>query len=176
MEYVVVDADDHPRRIDLAASDALAHRDAWVTVPTRDEARTSERLAEHGLRTPAYPEWMMSVALDAQRAVDLADGYSCTTESGEGTVVLTVRDPAGELAATGQLGVEGHVAVMDKIETRTAHRRRGLGGAMMTVLAAEARSLGAVRGLLMASTEGRALYTSLGWTTLCPVVVARLSG
>ena len=60
------------------------------------------------------------------------------------------------------------------IETAAQHRRRGLGGLMMTLLAEAAVDLGATRGLLMASTQGRALYTSLGWTTLCPVVVGRL--
>lgn len=174
VEYVVVDADEHPRRIDRAASLALAYGDAWVTVPTRDEARTTDRLVEHGLRTPPYPEWMMAVALDDQRVVAPSDGYTCSTEAGPGIVAITVHDPDGQVAATGQMGVVGEVAVMDKIETRPAHRRRGLGAAMMSVLADRARSMGAVRAVLMASTEGRALYTSLGWTTLCPVVVARL--
>ena len=173
VEYVVLDADDHPRRIDRAASLALAYGDAWVTVPTRDVDRTADRLVEYGLRTPPYPEWMMAVALDDQRVVEPRDGYTSSTEAGPGIVVITVHDPDGQVAATGQMGVVGEVAVMDKIETRPGHRRRGLGGAMMSVLADRARSIGAVRGVLMASTEGRALYTSLGWTTLCPAVVAR---
>ena len=173
VEYVVLDADDHPRRIDRAASLALAYGDAWVTVPTRDEARTADRLVEYGLRTPPHPEWMLAVELADQRVVGLADGYTCSTQAGPGIVAITVHDPDGQVAATGQMGVVGEVAVMDKIETHTAHRRRGLGGAIMSALAERARSMDAVRGVLMASTEGRALYTSIGWTTLCPAVVAR---
>lgn len=175
MEYVVLDADEHPRRLDRAAASALGARDPWLTVPTRDPARTADRLHEHRLRTQPLPEWMMSIALADQRRVTPPDGYGCDlVEESEGVLHLTVHAPDDEVAATGQLGVIADCAVPDKIETYAAHRRRGLGGTMMTVLAEAAADLGATRGLLMASTEGRALYSTLGWTTLCPVVVARL--
>jgi predicted GNAT family acetyltransferase len=174
VEYVVLDADTHPRRIDAAAQAALGARDPWVTVPTRDEGRTSDRLREHGLRTAALPEWMMSVSLGSQRRTPLPDGYVVEREVAGSFVRLRVLTESGELAASAQLAVADDCAVPDKVETRAAHRRRGLGGAMMTELADTAVELGASRGLLMASTEGRALYTSLGWETLSPVVIGRL--
>ncbi len=131
----MLDADDHPRRIDRAASLALAYGDAWVTVPTRDEARTADRLVEYGLRTPPHPEWMMAVALADQRTSSPPTATPAALEAGPGLVAITVHDPDGQVAATGQMGVVGEVAVMDKIETQPAHRRRGLGGAMMSALA-----------------------------------------
>jgi GNAT superfamily N-acetyltransferase len=174
VEYVVLGADAHPRRIDAAAQAALGARDPWVTVPTRDDGRTSDRLHEHGLRTPALPEWMMSVRLDGQRRTPVPDGYGFETEVTSSVVRLRVLTESDEMAASAQLAVVEDCAVPDKVETLAAHRRRGLGGAMMTALADAAVELGASRGLLMASTEGRALYTSLGWETLSPVVIGRL--
>jgi GNAT superfamily N-acetyltransferase len=174
VEYVVLDADVHPRRIDSAAQAALGARDPWVTVATRDAGRTNDRLREHGLRTAALPEWMMSIRLDAQRRVALPDDYFAEIGMAGPVVHLRVRTTSGSLAASAQLAVVDDCAVPDKVETLADHRRRGLGGAMMTVLADAAGDLGAHRGLLMASTEGRTLYTSLGWETLCPVVIGRL--
>ena len=176
-ELLVLDADAHPRRIDRAAQDALGERDPWVTVPTLDPGRTADRLAEHGLRTPALPEWMMAIRLADQASRPFAAGYSPALTGTPPVVRIEVHDDAGTLAASGQLGLSGGadgVGVPDRIETQPRHRRRGLGGAMMTVLAEAAREAGAEHGLLMASTEGRALYTSLGWQTVCPVVVGRL--
>jgi GNAT superfamily N-acetyltransferase len=174
VEYVVLDADQHPRRIDAAAQAALGARDPWVTVPTRDGGRTTDRLREHGLRTTALPEWMMSIRLDSQRRVNVPDGYLVDVDLTGHLVRLSVRTAAGDLAASAQLAVADDCAVPDKVETSTAHRRRGLGGAMMTALGDAAADLGARRGLLMASTEGRALYNSLGWHSLCHVVIGRL--
>ncbi len=174
VEYVVLDADRHPRRIDAAAQAALGARDPWVTVPTVDAGRTSDRLREHGLRSPALPEWMMSIRLEDQGRREVPGGYLAEVEVTEQVVHLAVRGSGGDLAASAQLAVVDGCAVPDKVETETAHRRRGLGGAMMTALADAAADLSARRGVLMASTEGRALYTSLGWDTLCPVVIGRL--
>jgi len=174
VEYVVLEADEHPRRVDKAAGLALAARDPWVTVPTRDAARTSDRVHEHGLRTPPLPEWMMSTALGEQRRLAFPPGYAGSISAQDDVVRVDVRSPTSEPAASGQLAVVDGCAVPDKIETLSGHRRRGLGGAMMTALVDAALELGATRGLLMASTQGRALYTSLGWTTLCPVVIGRL--
>jgi len=174
VEYLVLDADEHPRRIDAAAQAALGARDPWVTVPTRDPARVGDRLLEHGLRSPTKPEWMMSIGLESQRRTPLRDHYVVELDVASPVVHLRLRTSAGRLAASAQLAVVEDCAVPDKVETVAEHRRRGLGGAMMTALVDAAVELGAERGLLMASTQGRALYTSLGWTTLCPVVVGRL--
>jgi predicted GNAT family acetyltransferase len=174
VEYLVLDADTHPRRIDAAAQQALGARDPWVTVPTRDAARVGDRLREHGLRSSSLPEWMMSIQLGSQRRTALPDPYVAELDVTGRVVRLRLVTDTGQLAASAQVAVVDDCAVPDKVETTAEHRRRGLGGAMMTALVDAAVELGARRGLLMASTQGRALYTSLGWATLCPVVVGRL--
>jgi len=60
--------------------------------------------------------------------------------------------------------------VADQIVTETAHRRRGLGRAMMNSLAAEAVAGGCSSAVLMASEAGRGLYSALGWELLSPFV------
>lgn len=174
VEYVVVDADQHPRRIDRAASAALSARAPWVTVPTRDPGRTADRLSEHGLRSLVGPQWLMAIELDDQRRGLIPDGYDAHVSTSAGVVRLELRDSADTLAASSQLGVTTNHAVPDKILTREEHRRRGLGAAMMTALCDAASDLGASRGLLIASDPGRALYTALGWSTLSPILTARL--
>jgi GNAT superfamily N-acetyltransferase len=79
----------------------------------------------------------------------------------------------GEVAARGQAALSGGDAVFDRIETTPRFRRRGLGGLVMTGLGAWAAENGATVGLLMASVGGRALYTSLGWTEVAPIVTLR---
>lgn len=72
-------------------------------------------------------------------------------------------DTADSVAAEGTVGVHGHDAVYDAVETGRAHRRRGLARHVMGELTAHAQSRGARTGLLAATAEGRALYESLGW-------------
>lgn len=70
--------------------------------------------------------------------------------------------PDGMLAASGH-AVEGEgVFAFDRIVTEKAHRRRGLGAALMAALA-RARSDSSSRFVLVATAAGRALYESLGW-------------
>ncbi|WP_350277326.1 GNAT family N-acetyltransferase [Kribbella sp. HUAS MG21] len=79
----------------------------------------------------------------------------------------------GELAASGRMAVLHTGAVADMIQTDPAHRRRGLARAVMTALATAAAPVAPTPAYLAASPEGRPLYTSLGWTTLTPLLVAR---
>jgi GNAT superfamily N-acetyltransferase len=57
----------------------------------------------------------------------------------------------------------GETAVFDRIETDLAHRRRGLGRTIMSELARLAFQDGASRGALVATPDGRALYSAMGW-------------
>ncbi len=78
-----------------------------------------------------------------------------------------------ELAARGQMVVVGNDVVVDMVWTEPEHRRRGLGRAVMSRLAEEAQKVGATRGLLAASVEGRQLYNSIGWETFAEILVAQ---
>ena len=70
----------------------------------------------------------------------------------------------------------GTDAIADRIETMTAHRRRGLASALMGSLAEAARAQGATTGLLIASPAGQHLYASLGWTRQAYVLIAKKPG
>lgn len=170
----MLDADARPRRIDRAASAALSHRDPWVSVPTRDPGRTADRLREHGFVCAEVPEWLMTVDLADQRRTPLPDGYRCETEESADGAMVEVRVLLGEEpAASGRLGLAGDHGVPDMITTAKAHRRRGLGGAVMSQLADVSRARGAAQGVLVASDEGRRLYLSLGWDLAGAVVIGR---
>ena len=175
VERLVLDADEHPRRLDRAASASWEDRDPWISVPTRDPGRTADRLVEHGLTTAAAPEWLMRVSWPDQRRVPLPPGYApVVRRDAPDSLLLEVLTHDGGLAASGQVGIapDGW-AVPDRISTGREHRRRGLGAAVMTLLADAARERGAVEGVLVASDQGRRLYTALGWRVAGAVVIAR---
>ncbi|MFI6769138.1 GNAT family N-acetyltransferase [Streptomyces sp. NPDC050355] len=57
-----------------------------------------------------------------------------------------VHSVVGELAAQGQMATLGRAAVVDRVVTQEAHRRRGLGGSVMRTLADHAVAEGATLG------------------------------
>ncbi|KQT94111.1 hypothetical protein ASG49_04150 [Marmoricola sp. Leaf446] len=174
VELLVLDADRHPRRTDVAARASWDERDPWVTVPTTDPGRVADRLAEHGLATADVPEWLMTRSLAASPAAPLPPGYTATTSRpGPHRAEVGITAPHGSPAAWGQVGLVRAVAVPDRISTVAAHRRRGLGSVVMGLLGDAAVEAGADRGVLVASDEGRRLYLTLGWEPVCAVVVAR---
>ena len=175
VEHLVLDADREPRRIDRAAVASLDDRDPWVSVPTSDPGRVADRLAEHGLATADVPEWLMTRVLDGRPALaPLPPGYAVTTSRPTpGCVSVRVVAPDGTTAASGHLGLAVPVGVPDRVVTEPAHRRRGLGAAVMAGLGGAAADLGCSRGVLVASQQGRRLYLTLGWEVVGAVVVAR---
>ncbi|MFD9503870.1 GNAT family N-acetyltransferase [Streptomyces sp. NPDC060035] len=104
-------------------------------------------------------------------ATDLPAGYRLRTWSrGDVTRALIV-------GADGAFAARGHVAgrsragcvVFDQIETAPAHRRQGLGRAVMHTLANAAFAAGARTGVLGATIAGQGLYASLGWAAHAPL-------
>ncbi|MFF2011255.1 GNAT family N-acetyltransferase [Streptomyces sp. NPDC058195] len=91
------------------------------------------------------------------------EGYAVAAEYVDGVVHVHVRDMAGRSAAQGQAAIIGEAAVMDRVVTDEAHRRRGLGSLVMRTLADQAVVRGAYAGVLGATDPGRALYEMLGW-------------
>lgn len=114
------------------------------------------------------PAWLMAVDLSASR-VEVPDGYSVESVSRDGVVFVTVSAADGAVAAKGQAGVAGEVAVPDQISTEPAHQRRGLGTVVMRSLANAALEAGASTGILGGTNQGRALYETLGWKTYAPL-------
>ncbi|MGW6907747.1 GNAT family N-acetyltransferase [Streptomyces sp. NPDC054940] len=127
--------------------------------------------------TPAWtfddPGFLMSTSLltSLTDIPDLPPGYQLRTWSRGDVTRALVRDMDGAFAAHGQVAATARAGsvVFDQIETAPAHRRQGLGRAVMHTLADAAIAAGARTGVLAATIEGQGLYKSLGWTTHAPL-------
>ncbi|MEV7321993.1 GNAT family N-acetyltransferase [Streptomyces sp. NPDC093970] len=162
---VIVDADE--ARVREAA--AQARGEGWWL-----KVFLSEPCEEPETRIAGWlgPEWtsggtasLMSVELAPAAPGPLPPDYTLRGWTRGDVVRVVVAAPDGSLAARGQMGLAGEVAVADQILTTPAHRRRGLGSVVMRALQQQALAAGATRGVLGATPQGRALYESLGWRT-----------
>lgn len=94
-------------------------------------------------------------------------GYRIACEQNGPVSAVRILAGDGMLAATGYAAEHDGVFTLDRILTDPAHRRRGLGRALVTALVSMQRT-GASRRVLVATDEGRALYQTLGWRVLTP--------
>ena len=162
-EYVVAE----PSGVEaLRLARAVAPRStSWLTIvggiaPDALSALGSlDRMARPGTVMEAR---LAPVPMPADVVVDAVDG-----------VAFLRIEVDGVRAARGQVALVGRDAVFDCIETEEPYRRRGLGGQIVAGLTAWAVSQGADTGLLVASDEGRALYRTVGWRDVAPVVTYR---
>src|SRR5258706_6382493 len=118
----------------------------------------------------------MTAALREQPPREAPAAYHLMVEPTESAVHIELRDVAGELAARGGVGLVEADAVVDRILTWPAHRRRGLASAVMSALASAAVQRGANRGILIASEDGQRLYRQLGWSATADVLIAAVPG
>jgi GNAT superfamily N-acetyltransferase len=113
------------------------------------------------------PGFMMSRELQRADEALLPAGYVFDIDSRPPLTVATIKTTDGEIAASGRLGLVngpiGRLAVFDRIRTHDDHRRQGLARALMTKLSNIALADGVTRAALVATPEGRLLYSSLGW-------------
>lgn len=169
VEYVALD----PSAVDRLAA-RLLREDmiTWLTVPTDEPARAAAALETAGLLLLKRSELMMTVDLHAQPRRAPAPPYTIETLLVGSVVSVTVRSGTGEPAASGSMGLTGTDAIADRIETSAGHRRRGLGGAVMSALASAAIDHGAKHGVLIASADGQRLYRALGWRPAADVLIA----
>ncbi|RAG83476.1 GNAT family N-acetyltransferase [Streptacidiphilus pinicola] len=141
--------------------------DVWLEVPgPLDEV--AERLPAGWRVDPAESGHLMAAELGAS-AAPAPGGYALTTTEEDDVTYVRVLDATGAVAAHGQLAVVGRTAVVDRVRTEEAHRRRGLGSLVMRTLTDRALARGAEVGVLGASDAGRALYETLGWTRHSPL-------
>jgi GNAT superfamily N-acetyltransferase len=102
----------------------------------------------------------------------LHDRYTLMSEL-DSDLIITRATLHGAVVSSGRMAVIGEDAVADRIETDPAHRRRGLGSAVMAAMVQAAASKGGRRGILIASTDGLRLYRGLGWKVVADIVSAR---
>lgn len=175
VEYVALDRDPSSLR-ELAGRVAAEPEPTWLTVPTTDPAATAAELEAAGLVLLKRAEQLMTTDLRTHPVPPPAPGYTVTGGLAAGltdaVVTVTVLAASGEVGARGTMGLTGPDGVADRIETLPAHRRRGLGSALMGALAAAAVPAGATHGVLIASEEGQHLYAKLGWRPVAAVLIA----
>ncbi|MGP3775920.1 GNAT family N-acetyltransferase [Streptomyces sp. SDT5-1] len=133
----------------------------WMKMPAEPED-VAPWLAEGWVVAWEETGHLMAVDLAATTPRTPA-GYAMDVEYVDGVVHMRVLDEAGGRAAQGQAAIIGDAAVVDRVVTSEAHRRRGLGSFVMRALADQALARGAETGVLGATDAGRALYETLGW-------------
>jgi GNAT superfamily N-acetyltransferase len=104
----------------------------------------------------------------------LPEGYTIEVQQNGPVSKACVIAPDGEVAAHGTAAQTSDAFIYDRIETAQNHRRKGLGMAVMSALASAQRSA-IVPQLLVATEEGRSLYTRLGWDVIAPFAAATIA-
>ncbi|MBR7835272.1 hypothetical protein KDL01_18505 [Actinospica durhamensis] len=176
-EALALRADEDPESIARIAARVLITKErTWLTVATRSLEGTLAAVEAAGLEVLHRSETLMGTDLTGQSRRPLDGAYTCDVRVEGSAIHVEILDGSGDVAARGQIGLAGADAVADRIETMSEHRRRGLGGVVMSTLAAEAVARGARNGLLIASADGQRLYSTLGWDRLADVVIAQAPG
>jgi GNAT superfamily N-acetyltransferase len=148
-----------------------------LTILTNDVFRYKTLAQQHGLNVTSASQTMMVVDMETQDAEDpwlSDDELNLETSESNGVHHAVVRS-GDTLAASGQVFVVNGTAVFDKIVTEPAFQRRGLGSFIMKALAAQAYAHDVEDGLLLASLDGQKLYSHLGWTSVCHVLMLSAS-
>jgi GNAT superfamily N-acetyltransferase len=118
------------------------------------------------------PSYFMRFEGAPPAGMALPDDYVLDIEQEGDVHRARIHAADGTPAADGRVVMIGDSAIFDRIATGEAHRRRGLGRALMAALHARAQERGAARGLLAATQAGHALYMTLGWTVQSPYASA----
>lgn len=124
--------------------------------------------------TVETPGYLMLGPAAMARQVELPPGYIVEQAVEHGAQLVRVLHTSGELAASGRITLDGGCAVFDQIVTSESHRRLGLGTVVMQHLDALAKAANVTERLLVATDEGRSLYTRLGWQLIAPWATAVL--
>lgn len=157
---------------DSCAATVLEDKRRFLTVIGKDMTQYRELAIAHGLDILAQ-EALMTLDLSGLSRVTASEKSASfvkeidSAETGIATrcrlTVTTSKEEGGKLAASGQVGVQGDMAVFDRIKTEEDMRRKGLGSLVMRTLGTEAYARGAKTGWLIGTPEGQLLYEHLGW-------------
>ncbi len=119
--------------------------------------------------------YVMVGAADPLATFSAPEGYRLERSANGEVGYACLLAPDGTRAASGYCAEAEGVFIYDRIETEAAHRRRGLGQAIMHALGALQRSPDAIH-VLVATEAGKALYTRLGWSVISPYATAVIPG
>ena len=147
----------------------LSAADTWLKIcaPVTDVAAL---LPARWQIRPA--EYLMHKAIRASQALILPERYNMRiTEDGQ-AVTAHVLSTDGQIAATGRMALTSHFAVFDQVVTDPAHRRKGLGQQIMQALSNYAFGKQANTGVLVATEDGKALYSAIGWALVSAMTAA----
>lgn len=145
-------------------------RDPWIYLKVCDEPEIVRAVLPPQWQIRREPTFMMTTPL-AEQATDLATGYRLSLEE-DGELLRAAVLADGVPVAQARIALLGDTALFDQVATDEAHRRKGLGRALMHALSNGARERGASRGLLSATEMGRRLYETIGWTVHSPYTSA----
>jgi GNAT superfamily N-acetyltransferase len=139
-----------------------AIREPYIFIKVCSPPEDVEPLLADGWRITPLSFMMTTENLDRLEAA-LAGDYQLECEAVPNGHVASILTPTGGLAASGRAFIVGSTAVFDQIETHPDHQRRGLGRVIMKTLGVAAAGDGATGGCLVATPDGRGLYSSMGW-------------
>lgn len=94
-------------------------------------------------------------------------GYTMELETYNTTYHIKITDKDGSPAGDGRVVLVDDLAIYDRISIAVAHRRKGLATLLMKELEKIALSKGIHHNFLVATEEGKLLYTALGWDLYC---------
>ncbi|MBC3917708.1 GNAT family N-acetyltransferase [Undibacterium sp. CY18W] len=157
----------------LSAIQLLAHElsipDTWIKIC----APVSEIGALLPPRWTLKPvEYLMCKPITAHVDIDVPGAYTIQFGGDEQAVSIKALGPDGQIAATGRMALTARYAVFDQIVTEPSHRRKGLGRLLMQMLSNHAFARQADTGVLVATEDGYALYSALGWSLCSPMTAA----
>ncbi|SEW52711.1 GNAT family N-acetyltransferase [Chitinophaga arvensicola] len=109
-------------------------------------------------------------------SAELPAGYQLDTDMQTSVPVVRVLTTGGQEAAIGRIVFVNNMVIYDRIATHPDHQRRGLGTVIMKSLEGIAAANGITRGVLVATSAGRALYETLGWQLYAPYTTAVIPG
>ncbi|ULU24585.1 GNAT family N-acetyltransferase [Dyella terrae] len=151
------------------ASEITAPKHYLKLCGANDELRSA--LPERWEIQPA--NYFMKATATALEASSLPDGYEMEFHRDGPVTQVHVIAPDGDVAASGCAAETTDVFIYDRIETAPDHRRKGLGVAVMNALGSARRCFTGPQ-LLVATEDGRGLYTRLGWTVIAPFAAATI--
>ncbi|HEX9980779.1 MAG TPA: GNAT family N-acetyltransferase [Flavobacterium sp.] len=96
--------------------------------------------------------------------VPLPDAYKLELDTYNSTSHIRILSRDGTPASSGRVVIVEDIAVYDRIETDSNHRRKGLATYVMQELEKIAVANNVYKNYLVATEEGKRLYESLGWS------------